>query len=146
MLEIFDCVKKSGMKADRVFFNILISGLFFNKQLDEAINIVKLTLGMKMKLNMDVYTNLLKRLHDRYIRCNRSALKEKHELLLLEMLQDLKNNKIFIQKDVYENIARSLYKGKHTFQSNKTSYRGSGYQQRAYGERRGLANYRNKRF
>ena len=83
MITIYEEVKSSGLKADRVFYNILISGLLFNNEIDAAINILKLTMKLKIKLNMDVYTNLLRRLHDAYQRSSKPSLKDKHEMTLL---------------------------------------------------------------
>ena len=110
MITIYEEVKASGLRCDRVFFNILISGLLFNNETDAAINIMKLTLKLKIKLNMDVYTNLLRRLNDAYKRSSKPSMRDRHETVLLELLQDLKNNNININQRIYSNIARSLYK------------------------------------
>ena len=39
---------------------------YLNNEIDAAINLLNLTMKLRIKLNMDVYTNLLRRLHDAY--------------------------------------------------------------------------------
>ena len=83
MITIYEEVKSTGLKADRVFYNILISGLLFNNEIDASINLLNLTMKLRIKLNMDVYTNLLRRLHDAYQRSSKPSLKDKHEMVIL---------------------------------------------------------------
>lgn len=109
MVTIYEEVKASGLKCDKVFFNILISGLLFNAELDAATSILKIAMGMGIKLNMDVYTNLIRRLHSSVQRASKQIIRDRHETIMLELLQDLKANDIQVKQNLQQNIARTLY-------------------------------------
>jgi hypothetical protein len=51
-----------NVKGDGVFYNTLISGLMFNHRMDLATEITIKTLENNIRLNDEVYANLLKNL------------------------------------------------------------------------------------
>jgi hypothetical protein len=51
-----------NVRGDGVFYNTLISGLMFNHRMDLAAEITIKTLENGIKLNEEVYANLLKNL------------------------------------------------------------------------------------
>lgn len=51
-----------NVKGDGVFYNTLISGLMFNHRMDLASEITIKTLERNIRLNEEVYNNLLKNL------------------------------------------------------------------------------------
>lgn len=53
------------MLGDEVFYNTLISGLTFNYYFQEAAEITLETIDMRLVLNDEVYTNLLRNLYKR---------------------------------------------------------------------------------
>jgi len=63
MLEIYKHMKEKNVECDSVLYNTIISGLTFNYQLEEAVNVLYETFKKKIILNNEVYLNVLKNLY-----------------------------------------------------------------------------------
>lgn len=62
VVELYRDMEKYNVKGDGVFYNTLISGLMFNFRMDLAAEITIQTLESNIRLNEEVYNNLLKNL------------------------------------------------------------------------------------
>lgn len=62
VVELYRDMENYNVKGDAVFYNTLISGLMFNHRMDLASEITLKTLESNIRLNEEVYSNLLKNL------------------------------------------------------------------------------------
>jgi len=60
VVELFREMEAFNVRGDAVFYNTLVSGLMFNHRMDLASEITLKTLEINIRLNEEVYSNLLK--------------------------------------------------------------------------------------
>merc|ERR1711934_423685 len=80
-IELFEEIKKRGMKPDQVSYNFIINGCSFNKKLEKAIEYLHESFKSQIKLSDDTYKNILQYLlNNKFMKTNERSkiLKEKN--------------------------------------------------------------------
>ena len=111
-MELYRDMESLSVRGDAVFYNTLISGLMFNHRMDLASEITLKTLDLNVRLNEEVYSNLLKNLckliEKRYK--NSGLAEEDAEITLLRVCQEMKVRNLEIEISLYNQIATLLSK------------------------------------
>jgi len=96
VLELFNEMENFHIRGDPVFYNTLVSGLMFNQHLKEAVEISLKALEHNVRLNNEVYANMLKNLCRFFQKNfkNANLTVQGAELLLLRLCQEMKSHHI----------------------------------------------------
>lgn len=116
MLVFYDEMIESKIKPDEVFLNIFISGLCFNNHVKLACQLTGNAIEKSVKLNYEVYGNVLRSL----LRCikkpnyenneevKKNLCREEAEIALLRLSCSMRKAGINIELGLYNEIASSL--------------------------------------
>lgn len=112
-IEIFEEILSNKMDPDQVLFNVIINGCVFNGRLEEACKFLKESLDANIKLNNDVYKNVLSNLLT-----NRTMDSNYKNELTLELCKDIRSKGMEIEYELYHKIIKMIYKNRRNTSDN----------------------------